>query len=134
MKQLSRFLVAVGLIGATSLFASPTELQALTCQGTYGPAGHNWTVKFTVISGAPLIPGRGFAEVLSTPNFPSGVRIAPEGYYLTVAEFDGMTEYKDAFNHFDLRIPFSQPPGDRVTGPIGTLTLSGNTRVDIACD
>ena len=139
MKTLTRMTFLSVLFSAGAALAAPPELSALTCRGTYGPEGRTWTVQVTVLAGRPILEGRAFAELLRKPNFPSAIRIAPEGYYLLAhrlqGEFGGVTEYVDPSGaRFDLRIPDAQPPGTHPTGPRGTLALSGGQAFPIACD
>lgn len=123
----------VALLVGHSALAS--DLRAFTCKGTYGPSTHSWSVDVTVVYGNPVINGRGFAEILRRPNFPSGIRIAPEGFYVTrhqVPGPQGGTVYQDGLR-FILHIPRIQPPmGATAGGFVATLNLGPTTTQPIS--
>jgi hypothetical protein len=132
---MKKLLISVGLLASTGAFASTPFLSAFTCKGNFGPEDHSWNIRITVVSGSPITQGRGFAEVLKSPNFPSGIRIAPEGYYV-MEHFSSIgTTYNDDQNQFWLRIPKAQPPmGATVGGFLATLRMNGQNVGTIPCD
>lgn len=127
-------LVSLGLVASTGAFAAFPSLNAATCAGNFGPEGHQWNVKVTLVGGAPILTGRAFAETLRSPNFPSGIRIAPEGFYLLEQRVGRETVYSDAQKRFELRVPDAQPPmGATAGGFLAQLSLYGEKLGTIGC-
>lgn len=120
--------------------------QALTyfkCVGSSGASQDDAQINVDILENGPINSGRGFAQVMVTPNRPTAARLAgPSGYYLLKSHIGdeglGSTQYRSmngsfADNTFQLEILDIQPQ-DILPPGRATVTLSSGKQFQVRCN